>query len=430
MPEIKKRQNIKKDELNRSSCSEVLKSLFNSDLISIDVETSGFNFMVDTLGYVQITNDGENAYFFPWEILSKHLDLFNEVMRTAKKIVGANLKFDWKFLWKNGMDNNIDYTDDIVLLSHILNSNRPKGLKPLAIFYLGQFTGYDLELDEAKKRFKISHYLQIPRKILKNYASLDVIVSWRVYHALINHCRWIDKHIPNEKIPEWTIEKWYTDVVIPNALVVTHSEYEGVYFNKKQFDISRDLINKKIKELKESLAKEWGVESSFEFESTQKLGRLFHSMGWPEIKKSKSGDYKTSDDVLTEYERLKMPGIQTLKELRSYNVAKGTFIEGWYDFLIQHPDGSYRIHPNCNTFGTESFRHSMKDPNFQQVPSNSKIAPLIKKLFSVPLNINKYTYKVTDENGNTFLGSSEDIINTQRGKIRFDELKETDIILQ
>jgi DNA polymerase I-like protein with 3'-5' exonuclease and polymerase domains len=400
----------------------------NSDVISIDAEMDGFHHIRNHLGCVQLTNDGQNAYFFPWEILKNHLPEFNDMLRSAKKIVGANLKFDWKFLWQNGMDTSIDYTDDIVLLSHALNSNRPKGLKPLAIFYCGKFTGYDLELDEAKKRFKISHYLQIPRKILKKYASLDVIVAWRVYHALIEQCRWIDKHFPNEKVPEWTIERWYEKVMIPNALVVTHVEYEGVYFSKKQFQISKTAIDKKIAELKQQLAKEWNIEPTFEFESTKKLGQLFKQMGWPEVEKSKLGEYKTSDVVLTEYERLKLPGIKTLKELRSYNVAKGTFIDGWGDFLIEHDDNTTRIHPNCNSFGTESFRHSMKDPNFQQLPSGSIMAPLIKKLFTVPPNVNGHIYRIEDANGNAYEGLETDVIKTKRGWVQFKDLTESDEI--
>jgi DNA polymerase I-like protein with 3'-5' exonuclease and polymerase domains len=210
--------------------------------------------------------------------------------------------------------------------------------------------------------------------------------------------------------------------------MVSRVELKGVYFNKKQFEISSNKINDKIKELKEKLASEWHVDVNFEFESTQKLGRLFKQMGWPEIEQSKSGDYKTSDTVLTEYERLKMPGIKTLKELRSYNVAKGTFIEGWGDFLIEHPDGTNRIHPNCNCFGAESYRHAMNSPNFQQLPSGSVIAPLVKKLFYVPPNVNNFVYKVTDGNGKVIEGLETDFIKTERGMIQFKDLLETDII--
>jgi DNA polymerase I-like protein with 3'-5' exonuclease and polymerase domains len=166
--------------------------------------------------------------------------------------------------------------------------------------------------------------------------------------------------------------------------MVTQVELEGVYFSPEKFDIAEKAISEKIAALKKKLATEWNVPEDTDFSSTTKLGQLFKQMGWPEIEQSKAGNYKTSDPVLTEYERLGMPGIKTLKELRSYNVAMGTFINGWRQWMRPHEDGTYRIHPNCNTFGTSSFRHAMNDPNFQQIPSGSVIAPLIKKLFTTP----------------------------------------------
>jgi DNA polymerase-1 len=403
--------------------SVILNKLINAELLAVDIETDGFGFIDNRLGTLQICGDGITGYFFDWGIIDKRL--LRKVLQTAERITGANGKFDAKFIWKNGV-KGWDFTDDVSLLSHAINSNRPKGLKPLAIFYAGKFTGYDLELDKAKKQLKVDNYLQIPKTILKKYSALDAIVSWRVQKALDNHVRWIDKHIPNEKIPEWTIERWYRDVMMPNVKVVTDVEYEGVYFNNEQFDISSKIIQEKIKELKEKLAKEWNVSVDFEFESTKQLGQLFKKMGWPELELSKLGEFKTSDPLLTEYERLKMPGIKLLKELRSYNVGMGTFIEGWKKFLYKHEDGTYRIHPNCNAFGTESFRHAMKNPNFQQIPNSSKIASLIKKLFTNPPPI-EYI-KITDNNGKIWTNEYTDLVETDRGIISFDQLEETDNI--
>ena len=378
---------------NQDDANNYLRLLVNSELIAVDTETNGFNPWINDLGYIQLSNDGENAYVFDWTLINKRL--LKQIFITAKRLTFANAKFDMKFLWKNGI-TGWEFTDDVGLLSHAINSNRTKGLKSLAIFYCGKFVGYDLKLDETRKRLKINNYLQIPKEIMEEYAGLDPIVTWRVQKALDDHVRWLDKNIPNEKVPEWIIERWYKDVMVPNANIVAKVEFEGVYFNKEQFDKSEEAIVEKINDCKKKLSKLWNIDETFEFESTKKLGNLFQKMGWPCIETAKSGEYKTSDEVLTEYERLKKPGIKEMKDLRSYNVALNTFIKGWKEFLIQHPDGSWRIHPNCNVFGTESYRHAMKNPNFQQIPSGSVIASLIKKLFTIPPNI-------TDEIGSDWL---------------------------
>jgi len=369
---------------DKQDSSRYLKLLENSVLLAADTETSGLSFLKDRLGVLSLSNDGETGYVFDWENVDKRL--LKKVLMSAKRLTLANAKFDTKFIWRNGVTGWLP-TDDTVLLSHALNSNRSKSLKSGAIFYCGKFTGYEHELDLAKKRLKVENYLQIPKDILHKYAGLDPIVTWRLQKALDKHVEKLDKKYPNEKDPTWTIKKFYKEVMIPNANVVTDVEYKGVYVNKDQFDISEKAIKEKIVDLKKKLAVEWGVQETFEFESTKKLGQLFKDMGWEKIAEAKDGGYKTSDDVLTEYELLNKPGIKELKKLRSYNVALGTFIEGWKKWLFEHPDGTWRIHPNCNTFGTESFRHAMNDPNFQQIPSRGEIAPYIKRLFTVPPNV-------------------------------------------
>jgi DNA polymerase I-like protein with 3'-5' exonuclease and polymerase domains len=225
--------------------------------------------------------------------------------------------------------------------------------------------------------------------ILEKYSALDTIVTWRVFKALEKKVKWIDKHFPNEKVPEWTIERWYKDVMIPNVQMISEVEFTGIYFDKDQFDISEQKIKEKIAEYKKELSKLWNVPETFEFESTKKLGELFKKMGWPLIAESKMKTFKTSDVVLTEYESQGKPGIKTLKNLRSYSVGLNTFITGWKKYLIQHEDGTWRIHPNCNCFGTKSYRHSMLEPNFQQLPSGTVMAEWIKRLFSVPDNDKK-----------------------------------------
>jgi len=369
---------------SKEEASDILKSLVNSELLAVDTETGGFHFIRDKLGYIQFSNDGYTGFVLPWELVDKRI--LKQVLTSARRITLSNAKFDMKFIWWNGVKGWFP-TDDTALLSHAINSGRPKGLKTGAVFYCGKFIGYDDELDKIKKKLKVNNYLEIPRGVLCKYAGLDPIVTWRLQLALDEHCKWLDKKFPNEKQPEWTINRFYKEIMIPNANTVTEVEYEGIYFSPAKFDASEKIIRDKIIELRKELAKVWNVDENYKFESPKELGALFEKMKWPKVSESKAGGYGTGDPVLNEYELLNLPGIKTLKDFRSYNVALGTFIEGWRKWMVQHEDGTWRIHPNCNTFGTESFRHAMNDPNFQQIPSGSTIAKHIKKLFEAPPNL-------------------------------------------
>lgn len=381
LPEIEKKKPIIHILDDPEEVSVALRSLMDSELLAVDTETSGFNFNTDELGTIQFSNDGINGYCFKWEQVNKRL--CKAVLMSAKRIVLANGKFDVRFIYTNGV-TGWKQTDDTCLIAHALNSYRPKGLKPNTWFCSGTIGGYDDELDKIKKKLKVKNYLQIPYPILGKYAGMDPVATWRQIVFYEDLCHQIDEQYPNEKVPEWTIWRFYKEIMMPNLEAVTDIEMEGVYFSRELFKSSTAMIDAKILEARKKMAEIWQVPETFRFESTKELGELFEKMGWDCIERSKAGIYSTSDDVLQEYKRLGMPGIEELKTFRSFMVAKNTFITGWGSFLVDHEDGTSRIHPSCNCFGTTSMRHAMNDPNFQQIPSHGKIAPFIKRMFVTP----------------------------------------------
>lgn len=408
---------------NREEANRYLELLYNSELLAVDTETSGFDYINDRLGTIQMCNDGVHGYVWRWEDVDKRR--LRKVLSTAKRITLANAKFDMKFIYRNGVTGWYP-TDDTTLLAHCMNSWRPKGLKPNTWYTDGAIGGYDDELDRIKKILKVRNYLQIPFPTLSKYAGMDPIATWRQQVYLDEQCHKLDIAHPNEKEPAWTSYMFYKEIMIPNLEAVFDTEYAGIYFHKDLFDDSAKKILDVIDGCVEELSRLWRVPKTFEFSSTDKLGKLFEKMGWPCIEKNKKGVYSTSDTVLTEYERLNMPGIKTLRRYRSFCVAKNTFVKGWGNFLRQHEDGTWRIHANTNTFGTETMRHSMNDPNFQQIPSGGEIAPYIKKLFATPPS--RQHYEVTDESGQVWNNDEFENVLTQRGSVAFADLDKNDII--
>ena len=323
----------------------------------------------------------------------------------------------------------VNPTDDTCLLSHAMCSYRPKGLKPGTWFWCGSLGGYDDALDKIKKKMKVTSYLQIVFPILKEYAGMDPISTWRQQVAMDAWCEHIDKIIPNEKIPEWTIYRWYKEVMMPNLCACINNELNGVFFDKPYMDFADKEIQQKIEECKKEMAKIWGVSPQFPFTSTVELGKLFEKLGWPCVgERAKTGVYPTSDAALTEYKRLNKPGIDVLKRFRSLNVARNAFIIGWGDCVVHHnDDNTDRVHPSCNAFGTTSMRHAMNDPNFQQIPARGEIADYMKRFFCSPYN--REGFEVEDDKGNVWNNSEYLAVITQRGSVNFEDLKEDDEIL-
>lgn len=427
LKDLDTREIIIHDCSDESKIDEALNILDNAELLALDTETSGFSPYNDVLGTVQMCADGVNSYYFEWITLQNHKRKFTMVLKHAKRLTLANAKFDICFLYQNGI-RNIFATDDTTFLSWAINSARPKGLKPGTWFWCGNYGGYDDMLDTIKKKLKVDNYLQIPKNTLIEYAAMDPAVTWRQQVALDEWCHYLDKTIPNEKIPEWTIYRFYKEIMIPNARVMTMVQLNGSFFSRKNIAEQTKAIDAIIDEERSNLAQIWKVDKNFEFSSTDKLGKLFEKMGWPEIERNKKGVYSTSDPVLQEYERLGMPGIKNLKRFRSFMVARNTFVKGWSSFIIDHEDGTERVHPVMNLFGVVSFRHACNDPNFQQIPSAKEIAHLIKQFFVAPPS--HEFIEVEDDKGNKWDNSLYINVITQRGSVRFEDLVETDEILE
>lgn len=363
---------------------KVLQSLKNSDLIAFDTETSGFFYKFDQLGTFQVTNDGVTGYTFRWKDIDP-ADV-TEVMRTAKQTVAHNGKFDKHYLLQNGV-GEFDLTDDTMQLCWIICSDRARGLKPNTILYVGKFAGYDDHLDKLKKKLHVSNYLMLPWKDLSRYAGLDSITDWRLLRILEKQVKKIDDSFKNFKQPQMTLYRFYKDIMMPNQEVNVIQEEGGVYHNFDAFEELREFIEPKIKELHDKMVKLFEVPDSFQFTSSQ-LAKLFKDRNWPPI----NGEWSSSDEALTEYKRMGYPGIDELKEWRSWNVGLNTYYKGWKEYtrweIEKDPTGRdvkvYKCHPSLNSFSVTSMRHAETNNNYQQIPSGSRIAKNVRKVFDTP----------------------------------------------
>ena len=141
MQVYEKYKNTPASSLNLKRTRDILISLFDSDILAWDTETSSLKWTIGKLVCLTFCNDGKKGYYVPWKHIEESEEnqlLLLAVFYTCKTMVGANIKFDLHYLMKNlfGFDIfRVKHIDDVGQLSHALNSNRTKGLKPLSYFY-------------------------------------------------------------------------------------------------------------------------------------------------------------------------------------------------------------------------------------------------------------------------------------------------------
>ena len=417
---------------DRDAFDKILKDNMNSEAVSYDTETTGLDTFSDKVVCLTITWNGIDGYFIPWDSVSKRLLACN--IDSCKHKITQNGKFDCKIMWNNGLPPySCEPTDDTGQLAHAIHSDRPRGLKPLAYYYT-YFGGYDNELDKFKKQTGVDDYSKIPYNILSKYAVMDAIATFRAYYAMVKQVHTIDKNFPNDKMPEWTLWRWYTDIMMPVYPDFIEMEYRGFWVDRDEQHKGQKFLLDKRKELEKNMAKAWNVPETFEFGSSTELGKLFEKLGWPCVERGKAGYYNTSESCLVEWKRLGKPCIDDLSLYRTIGTFLHTFMAtsdddeaGWNKFIKKDKDGDYKIHCNFNVNGTTSFRNIGSEPNTQQIPVHNDLSKYVMKMVSVP-SIEEYTIEADD--GNIYKGIATDKLLTKEGNvIEFKDVKpETNIL--
>ncbi|MBD5204629.1 MAG: DNA polymerase I [Bacteroidales bacterium] len=154
------------------------------------------------------------------------------------------------------------------------------------------------------------------------------------------------------------------DVEIPLVDVLADMELTGVCIDVKALDEAADAMRHRLTELEMRIHRMAGTE--FNVSSPAKVGEvLFDIMGLePKPKKTKTGQYSTSEDVL-EKVVAKHPIVAAILEYRQLKKLLTTYLTA-LPAAINPRTG--RIHTNYNQTVTATGRISSSSPNLQNIP--------------------------------------------------------------
>jgi len=456
-----------------------------TEYVAWDLETSGFDFRTDKLGCITLSFDGTIGYFVESKYIDKEV---TSLMFDCMKQIGANLKFDYKFMKEQMGVDSVRVDDDIIQLGHVLNEIRNKGLKSVAWEYTN-FGGYDSGLDDYVEKTKTKNYLKIPTDILKEYATMDAIITYRIFMEMKKQCEMLDRKYRNKYAESWTMWRYYHEIMMPAVNTFASAEYHGIVIDKEELDKSAIAMKNLLNESLDAISTKIGIPKS-DIGSPTKLGKFLEKAGWENLGTNKRGIYQTGDEQLAAWATIyKRDGAAELREYRSRETAYNMFIgsdedgKGWRKFLKFNKNvNEYTVHPTYALMLANSGRGKCSRPNFQQGMSGSPYAKYQKRIISVPKNMkmmsidysglqlriagilgkeksvvdlfsdpkvkrtadihsrtgfqvfasnktfNVTEYHVTDEKGLRYTLLSEQTVETQRGRVKAKDLKETDTI--
>lgn len=252
--DLKKTEPHEKDYLvvdTKANLKQCVEFLEVADEASVDLETSGFDeFAPDariiTMAITAVAGDDKRVFAIPlwhrqsvWRTAWRRVfAIINRVLERVKKVIAHNGKFDLR--WMHHFGSNLQLTFDTMLAAHLLNENRPKGLKPLAREILGA-PAWDIKISNEKDR---AWYDVHELKDILWYNALD---TWHT-HALYKYFR-------EELIKQPRVARIFKYLMIPASNEFVRVERHGMWLDQEQASTNKAIAESQLKDLEEQLMK-------------------------------------------------------------------------------------------------------------------------------------------------------------------------------
>ena len=339
-------------------------------LVAFDTETTGLDYLDDTLvGFSFCLND-EEAYYVP--VAHSYLGVPQQVGKSAAeaalrrifsgRVVGHNLKFDLHFVNHYMEDFEPSLYADTMIMAWLAAPESALSLDKLAQAHLNHTM---ISFKETVK--KGENFSGVDLADACGYAAEDAWATFRLYAKLSELLKLQGgKHLLEEA----------AEVEFPFSLTLTAMEEAGIKVDTKVLATFLEEAKTRLSELTQSIYELTG--SEFNINSTKQLGEvLFEKLGLPAAKKTKTG-YSTDEKVLSSLLDAH-PVIEKLLEYRELHKLVSTYLDPLLQLGAQRPDG--RIHTSYVQTGTATGRLSSKNPNLQNIPTRTPLGARIREAF-------------------------------------------------
>lgn len=333
---------------------------FDTETTGIDINESklvgmSFCWKKNTAYYIPFTSFDETALF-----LEKIQPLFNN---EHTLLIGQNLKFDLLMLQNYGMSVRAKLFDTMVA-HYVLQPELRHGMDYLAEIYLKYRTIHYEDIVGVKGKNQ-QNIQDIDPAIVCNYAAEDADITFQL------------KEILEKELHANRLEKLFFDIEMPLVKTLCTIERAGVRIDTQALSQSSLVLTEQMQEIEHNVQQHVGFE--FNLSSAKQVGEvLFDRLKITDkAKKTKTGQYATSEDILEEL-RGKHPIVPLILEYRGLKKLLSTYIDALPLLVNKH---SGKIHTSYNQTITATGRLSSSNPNLQNIPIRDAQGKEIRKAF-------------------------------------------------
>ena len=326
--------------------------------VAIDAELVGLSFSVKEheAFYVPIPAEREKAQHI--------VNIFKPLYEDERILkIGQNLKYDLEVLRNYGVELKGPMWDTMIA-HYLIQPELRHNMDYMAEIYLHYQTVHIDELIGAKGKNQRSMRDLDPKDVYE-YACEDADITLQLKNKL------------EPELKEHDCEKLFYEIEMPLMPVLAEMEMNGVCLDTDSLSETSKQFTQRMLDIEQKIYELAGEQ--FNIASPKQVGDiLFGKMKIIEKpKKTKTGQYVTSEDVLQQL-RNKHEIVGLILEHRGLKKLVGTYIDA-LPKLINPRTG--HIHTSFNQTVTATGRLSSSDPNLQNIPIRGEDGKEIRKAF-------------------------------------------------
>lgn len=341
--------------------------LKSAKAICFDTETDGVDPISANIVGIALSAQKESSCYIPVNVedslpQDKVFELLSPLFQNDQVLkIAHNLKFDLMILEQAGVSVKGPFFDTMVA-AYLIDSSQRLKMDILAKQYLN-YKPIPIEELIGKGKTQVT-MADLSYNEIKDYAAEDADITFQLYEIF------------SEILKKDSLLEIAEKLEFPLIPVLTKMEAYGVHIDKEMLATFSKELTLDLEELEKKIFQI--TEEEFNLNSPQQLGSvLFDKMKLPTGKKTKTGQYSTSEDVLSklavEYE---VPSL--ILDYRSLSKLRSTYVDALPKII--HPKTD-RIHTDFNQTVTATGRLSSSNPNLQNIPIRTARGREIRKAF-------------------------------------------------
>ena len=349
-------------------CQKLCSTLLQQQDFCFDTETSeldvfqcrivGMSFSIQSGAAYYVHLPVEENLCIQW--IQAFEPLFSD---STKRLIGHNIKFDLKVLKKYGVVIKNKLYDTMVA-HYLIYPDGKHGMDEVAEKML-HYSPISISELIGKKGKNQGSMADLTADEICDYACEDADITFQIF----------EKTEP--LLNEYGLTELFEKVEIPLIPILADMEWEGVNIAVDFLEEYSKLLDTDIVSLEKEIHELAG--EHFNIDSPKQMGPiLFEKLKvTTEVKKTKTGQYATSEDILSKYIH-NHPIIGKILDYRELRKLKSTYVDA-IPALVNPV--THRLHTSFMQTVAATGRLSSNHPNIQNIPIRTERGRAIRKAF-------------------------------------------------